>query len=488
MNLGTTINTTAGEGGVSISSDGLSLYFDTRQTGTSSAINDLWMATRATTDEDWLNPVHLGPTVNSSGDDYSPSISSDELSLYFTGPGRAGYGNYDLWVTERETVFDPWGTPANLGPTINSPGYEIDPGISSDGRVLFFTIGMVNCGSRCGHGGTEIWMTRRATIDAPWGEPANLGPIVNSPGFEDYPNVSTDGSVLFFRRSQSGRHDGGDIWQAPIIPIVDFNSDGKVDGTEILAMADRWGTDDSLCDIGPSAWGDGVVDLQDLIILSEYIGEPVDDPTLVAHWALDEAEGSFAADSAGNCDGDVLNPLWQPDAGHVGGALELDGTCVVVVPVTLDPAIGPFSVLAWVKGGAPGQVIIAQGGGTNWLMLDPSTGVLMTDLKSGGRSAEVLYSDAVITDGTWHRVGFTWDGSTRSLYVDGMLVAEDAQGTLASCTGGLNIGAAHDMAAGTYWTGLIDDVRIYNRAITPYTIGSLSRHGLENRKEVTPMS
>jgi hypothetical protein len=47
----------------------------------------------------------------------------------------------------------------------------------------------------------------------------------------------------------------------------------------------------------------------------------------------------------------------------------------------------------------------------------------------------------IITDGAWHRVGFTWDGSTRYLYVDDILVAEDGHAGLAEGYGGLNIGA-----------------------------------------------
>jgi hypothetical protein len=99
-------------------------------------------------------------------------------------------------------------------------------------------------------------------------------------------------------------------------------------------------------------------------------------------------------------------------------------------------------------------------------MVDAS-GVLMTELKSAGRLASLLYSEAVITDGHWHRIGFTWDGSARGLYVDDVLVAEDTQTGLADCQGGLNIGCGKDMTPGTFFSGLIDDVRIYNRAVRP---------------------
>jgi hypothetical protein len=462
VNLGPTINTSAGEWGVSISYDGLSLYYDTSQ-NRSSAINDLWVATRATTDEDWGNPVSLGSTVNSGADDYVPSITADGLALYFTsGPARGGgYGNYDLWVTTRETTDDLWGVPVNLGPTVNSLSYDLDPSISSDGRTLFFTRGY-------GTGQTEIWVTRRATTDDPWGEPVILGSTINSLASQGYPNVSADGSTLFFRASLTDRRSGGDIWQAPIIRIVDFNADGIVDAADVCIMVDHWGENYSYCDIGPTPLGDGIVDTQDLIALSEYFYKDINDPTLAAHWALDETEGMAVADSAGENNGYAIgDPVWQSDGGLINGALQLDGIDdYVVTGAALNPADGPLSVLAWVKGGASGQVIVSQQGAANWLMAD-AEGNLMTELKGSGRSATELSSQTNITDSEWHRVAFIWDGSNRTLYVDDIAVAQDTQIGLEASISGLYLGCGKGMEAGTFFYGLIDDVRIYNRAVMP---------------------
>ena len=94
-------------------------------------------------------------------------------------------------------------------------------------------------------------------------------------------------------------------------------------------------------------------------------------------------------------------------------------------------------------------------------------GFLMTELTEPGRSATPLLSETPITDGEWHRTGFVWDGSNRTLYVDGIAVAQDMQDSLESSSNGLYIGTGKDMAPGTYFSGLIDDVRIYNRAVNP---------------------
>ena len=245
VNLGPTINTPAGEWGVSISSDGLSLYFDTSQNG-SQAINDLWVATRATTDDDWGNPVSLGPTVNSSGDDYTSSISADDLSLYFMSNRSGGVGAYDLWVTTRETTDDPWGAPVNLGPTVNSSAFDVYPGISADGLLLFFASFASAADTR-----TDLWVTSRATTNDDWGEPMNLGPTVNSSAWEDCPIVSADGSTLFFRTSLSGLNSGGDIWQAPIAPIVDFDGNGMVDTADIAPFVLALGAPDLYAAVYP---------------------------------------------------------------------------------------------------------------------------------------------------------------------------------------------------------------------------------------------
>ena len=211
-----------------------------------------------------------------------------------------------------------------------------------------------------------------------------------------------------------------------------------------------------------------MVDLLDLIALGNHIGEEVHDPTLVAHWALDETEGMVASDSVGGHEGAVVGvPTWQPTSGAVDGALECDGTTFIVADFVLDPSEGPLSVLAWVRGGAPGQGIVSQQTGANWLALDPTTGALMTDLKSGNRQSSALFSDAIVSDGDWHRMAFAWDGSIRRLYVDDVLVAEETDVALAGCDGGLHIGCGKLMAPGSFFTGLIDDVRIYNRAVKP---------------------
>jgi len=468
VNLGPPVNTSAHDCCPNISADGLSLYFGSQRPGGSGG-RDIWVTTRATTEDDWGTPVNLGPTVNSSNWDNAPSISADGLSLFFDSGQPGGSGGTDLWVTTRPTTDDPWGTPVNLGPTVNGPASDALPGISPDGLALFFGSYEDEPLRPGGLGGSDIWMTTRATVSDPWGTPVNLGPPVNTSADDLTQSFSADGLTFYFGSMRPGGYGTYDIWQAPIEPVVDFNGDGIVDSADMCIMVDYWGTDEPLCDIGPMTWGDGIVDVQDLIVLAEHLFEEVDDPTLVAHWALDETEGIVAHDSAGENDSYVVGgPLWQSTGGMVDGALEFDGIDdFVSTPFVLNPADGEFSVFVWIKGGALGQAVLSQIGGVNWLCADILEGNLMTELKGTGRGAAALLSQTVITDGDWHRVGFVWDGAYRALYVDDILVAEDTQTGLASSVGGLKIGCGSGPTAGTFFSGLIDDVRIYNRAARP---------------------
>jgi len=455
-----------------LSSDDLELYFVSYNRSGGYGSYDIWVARRETRDHDWERPTNLGPTVNRSSYDDGAWISHDGLELYFMSDRTGGIGSFDIWVSKRATRNDLWTEPINLGAIANSSARDACPCLSTNGLLIFFSGIDFRAPYRPGgFGGSDMWMTTRATVSDPWDTPLNLGSIINSSYHEEYPRLSSDGSTLYFSSNRPGGYGGtwGDIWQAPIIPIVDLNGDGIVDSADMCIMVDHWDENYTLCDIGPTPLGDGIVDVQDLIVLTEHLFEEVDDPTLVAHWALDEIEGDIAYDSAGTCVGTLLDdPVWQPAGGMVDGALQFDGVddCIVTGSIP-NPIKGPFSVFAWVKGGAPGQAVLSQIGGVNWLCTDSLEGNLMTELKSSGRGSAELLSQTTITDGNWHRIGLVWDGSHRTLYVDDVAVAEDTQVNLEGSENGLYIGTGMAMEAGSFWSGLIDDVRIYNRAVIP---------------------
>ncbi len=254
-----------------------------------------------------------------------------------------------------------------------------------------------------------------------------------------------------------------------IVGRVDLDRDSRVDLTDLATFARTWG-----CRAGETAWNpdadvhaDETIDALDLAVLTQYWMKPLGE---AARWRFDEASGNKAADDIGTYDADVFgNPLWRPDGGRVGGALEFDGVNDFVrTPFVIDPTDAPVSVFAWIKGGAPGQVILAQEDGANWLRASADqNGVLTTELKGPGRPGTVLSSDAVITDGQWHHIGIVWDGSTRILYVDQQEVARDMQLSVPASQGGFLIGVAANADPTTLFAGTIDDIRVYRRVVVP---------------------
>ena len=519
-NLGPEVNSMASDGSPSISSDGLTLYFDSLRAG-GFGDWDIWVTTRKSINDAWNSPEPLPESVNSIYADAGPSVSADELSLYFASDRPSGYGSFDIWVTRRKTKEEPWGIPVNLGPGVNSYAYENHPSISADGLTLYFDAltwlgyydvcvatrettsdewdmsfilsSIVNSmfyelspsissdglnlffDRRSIFGDRDIWVATWKKSDAYWGEPVFYGAPVNTMYQDTDPSTQFDGSMLYFASTRPGGVGGQDLWQmsiAPVRTIPDFNNDGRVDFKDFSRLAQHWMQDEPVFDISPAPDGDGIVDYKDMAGLAEYW---LSYPGLLAYWKLDETEGSIALDSAGGNNGTLHGGLqWLPIGGKIKGALQFDGVDDYVrTEYALNPNEGEFSVFVWIKGGLMDQVIISQARventGMNWLCTDLTEGGLMTSLMGPGRSSVPLISQAVITDGTWHHIGLVWDGSCRILYVDDAEVAKDSAPLpeLQDATGGLYFGAGSILKGGTFWSGLIDDIRIYESAVNP---------------------
>jgi hypothetical protein len=189
---------------------------------------------------------------------------------------------------------------------------------------------------------------------------------------------------------------------------------------------------------------------------------------LIANWKLDETQGDITYDSVIGSFGDVYgDAIWQPNGGHENGALEFDGIDdFISIPRVIEARPDSLSVFAWIKNGSPGQVILSQANHSDWLCANSTDGSLMSDMTFYSKTGRPLQSQTVITDGNWHHVGLVWDGSRRILYVDDIEVASDTSVT-GFFYGYLQIGAGNKLEVDSFWSGLIDDVRIYNQAVRP---------------------
>ena len=142
---------------------------------------------------DWSAPVNLGPVINSAFSDQGPAISKNGLSLYFTSNRPGGLGGFDMYVSQRASVDDPWGSPVDLGPVVNTTFDEGNPAFSRDGHFLFF-----HSKRPGGLGGIDIWVSRRNHThdDFDWEPPVNLGPGVNS--------AADDNGPTYFENDEGG--------------------------------------------------------------------------------------------------------------------------------------------------------------------------------------------------------------------------------------------------------------------------------------------
>jgi hypothetical protein len=265
-NLGPQINASGFDFAGGLSADGLTLYFGQGPWGNCTGC----MTTRATKDAPWAPPVRLGPVFTVH--ECPGPISSDGLELFVSGARPGGFGSVDMWVITRATPSDPWGTPVNLGATINSPSYDLPVWLSPDDLTLIFSSNRPG-----GFGSWDLWEITRSSKASAWGPPRNLGPLVNTLYSECGATISPDGRWCYFDDYMAPRPGGlgaCDIWQAPIIPIADFNADGKVDAKDMALLEINLGKNTTSCDIGPFPWGDGVVDERDLRVLMESLMTP----------------------------------------------------------------------------------------------------------------------------------------------------------------------------------------------------------------------
>jgi len=210
---------------------------------------------------DWIEPINLGPIVNSNVDDFHPAISNDGLSLYISSARPGGFGPNDIWVSQRDSLDDPWGPPQNLGPNINTASDEFAPDFSPDGHWLFFSSGRPPGTNNF----TRIWVSYRKDVDDDFGwQPAvDLGPDINLPGVDDnaptfFQDYKTGITSIYFNSSLrkdgpgdfdiyvSTQRPNGTFGRAKIVPeLCSLNRDTRTairrDGLEMFITSNRPG-------------------------------------------------------------------------------------------------------------------------------------------------------------------------------------------------------------------------------------------------------
>lgn len=245
IKLGTEINSDDEELAPMLSPDGQTLYFSRafhgKNTGGKYAGTDIWIS-RKDANGNWTPAVkagdlwnnkrsnavigisHDGATVyllnaynNKSGISFSrlvngkwtapefipvPGINRDDFVSVYVHPsfdvmlismkGRGSYGEEDLYVSLRDSLGN-WNQPRNLGPSINTSGFESSPFLSADKRRLYFS-----SNGHPGFGDADIFYSDRLYDSwETWTTPRNLGDHINSEQFDAYFSYHSDSSITF---------------------------------------------------------------------------------------------------------------------------------------------------------------------------------------------------------------------------------------------------------------------------------------------------
>ncbi len=196
------LNTPDNEGAQSISIDGKYLYFTACNRPGVYGQCDLYVSIRV--GKSWSFPLNLGEPINSPSSEKQPSISPDGRTLYFASSRTGSKGKMDIYST---TLLDNgfWTEPINLGDSINTIGDESAPFIHSDNSTLYFT-----SDGLLGMGGKDLFFSRRC-VDGKWGKAQNMGYPLNTIGNEEGMFINTTGDIAYFA-SDIDERKGRDIY------------------------------------------------------------------------------------------------------------------------------------------------------------------------------------------------------------------------------------------------------------------------------------
>lgn len=197
------INTDANEGAQCISQDGQWLIFTGCNFRDGYGSCDLYIS--YLTNEGWSAPQNLGPRVNSEGWDSAPTLSPDKRDLYFASKRNDGYGGSDIYVCHY-LPNGQWSQAENLGPAVNTAGDESCPFIHADNTTLYFT-----SNGHLGYGGDDLFLVKKAGKES-WTKAVNLGYPINTIENEGSLIIAADGKTAYYASDRSDSRGGLDIY------------------------------------------------------------------------------------------------------------------------------------------------------------------------------------------------------------------------------------------------------------------------------------
>ncbi len=198
-------------GGMSFSIDRKQIYFTGCSWPSGMGSCDLYRMSK--TGSKWGIAHNLGVIVNTGSWDSQPFLSSDGNTLYFASRRKGGLGGSDIWKTTKQADGS-WGTPVNLGDSINTPGNEMAPYIHADTKTLYFS-----SDTRPGLGGYDLFMSKKDR-NGNWSQAVNLGSPVNTRDNEINIFISIDASTAWISSDRSDGIGGYDIYEMKTVKAI----------------------------------------------------------------------------------------------------------------------------------------------------------------------------------------------------------------------------------------------------------------------------
>ncbi len=221
-NVGAPVNSNVNEGASTISKKG-DFMIVTRCGETKNQMTKCHLYIAKKQGPGWGEPELLPFNVDSCHFRH-PSLSVDGNVLYFSSTLPGGYGHSDIWMCEKKGKD--WGQPVNLGPSVNTSGNEGYPHIHPDGKALYFS-----SDAHIGMGGLDIYKVEKDASGKFSKQPENLKYPLNSP-FDDFAIIfegTKDRGYLSSNREGGKGND--DIWSFVLPPLI-FKVKGSVKNLE----------------------------------------------------------------------------------------------------------------------------------------------------------------------------------------------------------------------------------------------------------------
>jgi hypothetical protein len=201
---------------------------------------------------------------------------------------------------------------------------------------------------------------------------------------------------------------------------------------------------------------------------------------LMAHYRLNETTGTMASDAAGSYPGTLRNgTAWEP--GRYAGGVSFDGVNDYVSLPNISASGSGFTLAMWVLTDdfqPADQQFLSKATGASerehdWMLGLSSGRRLRFRLKTGGITATLTAFTGQLPLRTWYHAAATYDGSRMRLYVNGTEVGSMSKSGPISMNATVPLNLGRNPGNSSYMKGVLDDVRIYNRALTPAEIGAV---------------